>query len=337
VLIIQIGTGILLSFHYLSDVTTAFNSVVYINNEVYNGWLIRTIHMNGASLFFVIIYSHIAKGFFYSSHFLWKAWIRGIIIYLVLIGTAFLGYVLPWGQISLWGAIVITNLISVIPILGNKIIVWLWGGYRIGLSTLNCFYSIHYLLPFIIIMIIIIHIIFLHETASSGPISGSYDPIIKIKFDPNFSIKDILNIVLVYSFILLNLSSPFKLIESENSIKANYISSPIHIVPEWYFLYVYAVLRSIPNKIGGVFALCVTILLLFMVVLLQTNWGDRNIKRYSFNFFLFVATIFILTWLGSQPVEWPYIELGVISAIAYLIFFIYKWDFMRKAWSFIFR
>jgi ubiquinol-cytochrome c reductase cytochrome b subunit len=140
----------------------------------------------------------------------------------------------------------------------------------------------------------------------------------------------------VYSFILLNLRSPFKLIESENSIKANYISSPIHIVPEWYFLYVYAVLRSIPNKIGGVFALCVTILLLFMVVLLQINWGNRNVKRYSFGFFLFAATIFILTWLGSQPVEWPYIELGIISAIAYLIFFIYKWDFMRKAWSFIF-
>jgi len=322
---IQIFRGLFLSFYYISDATLAFNSIVHIMYDINYGWLFRFIHTNGARLFFLVCYTHIARGLFYSSYRLMKTWLSGSTIYILLIGTGFLGYVLPWGQISLWGAIVITNLIRVFPVLGVRIIIWLWGGYSIGTATLNCFYSIHYLLPLVILLFVIIHIIFLHESGSRMSVGGIFDISIKVKFDPAFTIKDSVNVTIFMLFLLLNLSYPFILIERENSIQANPISSPIHIVPEWYFLYIYAILRSIPNKVGGVLSLCLAIICIFLIRLYNKEWIVKNLLQHKILFFTIIAIFFLLTWLGGQPVEHPYIIIGQIRGIIYFIYFLLEY------------
>jgi ubiquinol-cytochrome c reductase cytochrome b subunit len=336
ILIIQIFTGLFLSFYYISDTSMAFNSVVYIIREVNYGWLFRVVHANGARLFFLVCYAHIGRGIYYGSYRLTKAWISGRIIYILLIATGFLGYVLPWGQISLWGAIVITNLISVIPFIGTKLVQWIWGGYRIGNSTLNCFYSLHYLVPFIILIIVIFHIIWLHISGSRSPV-GIISNYIKVKFDLFFSIKDIINIIILLVFILLTLMFPFSLIESENFVKASPLNSPIHIVPEWYFLFIYAILRAVPNKIGGVLALCGALVCIFLLSQLQQEWKTSINTFYKCQFWLFVRIFLMLTWLGGQPVETPYIFLGQISTILYFTFFIleyYENSILHKLYSY---
>jgi len=322
ILIIQIISGLFLSFHYIPEINHSFNIIAYVIRDVRCGWLLRLIHANGARIFFIICYTHIGRGIFHSSFRLKGAWLRGSIIYILLIATAFLGYVLPWGQISLWGAIVITNLIRTIPIIGLTIVQWVWGGYRIGNATLNCFYSLHFLVPFLIIVIVVGHIVLLHSTGSSRSI-GLITSLIKVKFDSSFIIKDGLNVVGLILFLVLLLWIPFIFIEAENFIKGNSLSSPVHIVPEWYFLFVYAILRSIPNKIGGVIILCLAIICLFIIILSNKNWKRSNYNWYKALFWLFVSIFFYLTWIGIQPVEAPYINLGQISAFIYFsIFFI---------------
>jgi len=275
-LITQTLTGIFLAMHYSSDINIAFNCISHIIRDLNYGWFLRLFHSNGASLFFFIIFIHIARGLYFKSFFLTITWNIGVIIFLIRIVTAFLGYVLPWGQISYWGATVITNLLSAIPYLGVFLVEWVWGGFSVSNSTLTRFFSLHYLFPFLIIILVLIHLIFLHEEKSRNPL-GVNSNSDKIPFHPYFSFKDLRNLILfIFFFILINCLTPYALIDPENFTPANPLRTPPHIQPEWYFLFAYAILRSIPNKIGGVLALVISILILIPLRLKKKIF---NIKK----------------------------------------------------------
>lgn len=321
---IQIITGIFLAIHYTANVELAFDRVVHICRDVNNGWLIRNTHANGASLFFICLYLHVGRGIYYGSYKLIITWNVGILLLFLVIATAFLGYVLPWGQISLWGATVITNLLSAIPYLGNDIVKWLWGGFSVNNATLTRFFTLHFLLPFIIAAIVIIHLLFLHQTGRNNPLglNSNYD---KIPFHPYFSVKDLIGIIItLIIFILLVLLEPRLLGDPENFIPANPIVTPVHIQPEWYFLFAYAILRSIPNKLGGVLAIIISIAII--VILPFTNKRKfQSIAFYPINkllFWTFVTIIVLLTWIGARPAEEPYIIVGQILTISYFLYFI---------------
>lgn len=261
-LIIQIFTGLFLAINFSRDITTAFSIISHIQRDVNNGWLIRSIHANGASLFFIFLYIHVGRGIYYSSFYFVKVWFSGLIIIFILIATAFLGYILPWGQISFWGATVITNLISAIPYIGNLITYWIWGGFSVDNNTLIRFFSLHFILPFILLIIILVHILLLHEKGSRNPLGLSIN-IDKIPFHPYFTIKDIIGaVIIIIIFSIIVIIYPYSLIDAENFNIANPIITPPHIQPEWYFLFAYAILRSIPNKLGGVVALIISIVII---------------------------------------------------------------------------
>lgn len=323
-LIIQIITGLFLAIHYTADISVAFNRVVYIMRDVNYGWLLRVIHANGASFFFICIYLHIGRGIYYSSFYFQETWNIGVIILFLVIATAFVGYVLPWGQISFWGATVITNLLSAIPYLGTAIVEWIWGGFSVGNATLTRFFSLHFLLPFIISALVIIHLLFLHQTGSNNPL-GLNSNGDKIPFHPFFSFKDIVGFLFITSsLITLRLVRPFLLGNCENFIPANPLVTPVHIQPEWYFLFAYAILRSIPNKLGGVIALVLSIAILFILPLTQ-NQKVRGIQFYWPNqtlFWLMLSNVILLTWIGARPVEDPYIIVGQILTISYFSYFL---------------
>jgi len=318
-LIIQIISGILLSIHYTPQIEMAFSSTLHIMRDVNSGWIIRAIHINGASLFFILIYTHIRRGMLFSSYKNSHVWFSGIGILFILMATAFLGYVLPWGQISFWGATVITNLISAIPFLGKIIVEWLWGGFSVGNATLNRFFSLHYLLPFILIGIIIIHLFSLHTHGSNNP--TGIKRIDKISFHPFFSIKDTLGVsIILIPFLSVVLIFPYSLGDPDNFNPANPLRTPIHIQPEWYFLFAYAILRSIPNKLGGVIAL-ITSILIIRILPFKSNFILSN----KFNplskliFWILTISFIILTWIGANPVEHPYELIGQITRIFYFI------------------
>lgn len=323
-LIIQILTGLFLAINFSSDITTAFSIISHIQRDVNNGWLIRSIHANGASLFFVLLYIHVGRGIYYSSFYFTKVWFSGLIIIFILIATAFLGYILPWGQISFWGATVITNLISAIPYVGNLITYWIWGGFSVDNNTLIRFFSLHFILPFILLIITLIHIILIHEKGSRNPLGLSIN-IDKIPFHPYFTIKDIIGfITVIIIFFFIVIISPYRLIDAENFNIANSIITPPHIQPEWYFLFAYAILRSIPNKLGGVVALIISIIII-------TSLSFSINKKFSSSFFnnlnkiLFwrlVNCFIILTYLGAIPIEYPYDIIRKIYTILYFIIFI---------------
>jgi len=321
---IQIISGLFLAIHFTGDISIAFDRVSHISRDVNNGWLIRSIHANGARLFFFLVYIHIGRGIYYSSYHLIFTWASGIIIILVLIGTAFLGYVLPWGQISFWGATVITNLLSAIPYIGNSLTYWIWGGFSVDNATLTRFFSLHFILPFILATLIIAHIVFLHETGSNNPL-GSPLNLDKIPFHPYFSWKDIFGLLIVLTlFSTIVLIFPYKLSDPENFIPANPLVTPPHIQPEWYFLFAYAILRSIPNKLGGVIALFLSI-----VILISLPFSIKNLFNPTFiypliklNFWIFINTFLILTHLGACPVEDPYVFIRQILTIFYFSYFI---------------
>lgn len=323
-LIIQIVTGIFLAIHYTANIEIAFNRVVHICRDVNYGWLIRNTHANGASLFFICLYLHIGRGIYYGSYKLLITWRVGIILLFLVIGTAFLGYVLPWGQISLWGATVITNLLSAIPYLGNDLVKWLWGGFSVDNATLTRFFTLHFLLPFIVSAIVIIHLLFLHQTGSNNPLgtNSNYD---KIPFHPYFRIKDLIGIIItLFIFCILVLLEPRILGDPENFIPANPLVTPVHIQPEWYFLFAYAILRSIPNKLGGVIAIVLSIAIIAILPFTNKNKFQRIIF-YPINkiiFWTFVSIILILTWIGARPAEEPYILTGQIITLIYFIYFI---------------
>lgn len=322
-LMLQTLTGLFLAIHYSTDISLAFNSINHICRNVNNGWLIRTLHANGASFFFICLYLHIGRGIYYSSFLHFYTWITGVLILFLTIGTAFLGYVLPWGQISFWGATVITNLLSAIPYLGTNIVQWLWGGFAIDNATLTRFFTFHFLFPFIIIAFVIIHLLFLHQSGSNNPIGLSSNSD-KIPFHPFFSWKDIFGFLILFSSILfLTIISPYFLGDPDNFIPANPLITPPHIQPEWYFLFAYAILRSIPNKLGGVIALVISITILFILPF-TNKCKFKGIQFYPINqpiFWCLLILIILLTWIGTQPVESPYILCRQILAILYFLFF----------------
>nr|YP_009258852.1 cytochrome b [Libiocoris heissi]AFI54717.1 cytochrome b [Libiocoris heissi] len=317
-LIIQLATGIMISMHYTANTEMAFKSVIHICRDVNNGWMLRNMHANGASMFFMCMYLHIGRGMYYGSFKLTETWMVGTLLLLLTMATAFLGYVLPWGQMSFWGATVITNLISAIPYVGNEMVIWLWGGFSVDNATLTRFYTLHFLLPFIMSMMIIIHLLFLHQTGSSNPM-GTSSNIDKIPFHPYFSTKDLTGIsVTMLMFLMLNLWEPRMLGDPENFMEATPLVTPTHIQPEWYFLFAYAILRSIPNKLGGVMAMMMSILMIMMMPLTKSKF--RGIQFYPINkmvFWSFVTSIMLLTWIGARPAEEPFILTGQIITITY--------------------
>lgn len=323
-LLTQIITGLFLSIHYTPNINLAFNRVIHITQDVNYGWLLRLIHINGASIFFTCIFIHIGRNLYYTTFKSIKPWNIGVVIFLVTIMTAFIGYVLPWGQMSFWGATVITNLLSAIPYIGNFIVSWLWGGFSVNNATLNRFYTFHFIIPFIVIFLVILHLIFLHESGSSNPL-GLNSNFNKIPFNPYYSIKDSIGfLILISRLLLICLLFPYSLGDPENFNKANPIITPIHIQPEWYFLFAYAILRSIPNKLGGVIALLFSILILLFIPFISSY----KIKRFIFQpinqilFWWFVALFIILTWSGAKPIEDPYILIRQIASILYFSYYL---------------
>nr|AEP19406.1 cytochrome b [Polypterus ansorgii] len=323
-LIVQIATGLFLAMHYVSDINSAFSSVAHICRDVNYGWLIRNIHANSASLFFICIYLHIARGLYYGSYLYMETWNIGVILLLLTMMTAFVGYVLPWGQMSFWGATVITNLLSAIPYIGDTLVQWIWGGFSVDKPTLTRFFAFHFILPFAIAAASLVHIVFLHETGSNNPMGINSDAD-KIPFHPYFTFKDLLGfVILLLVIISLALLSPNLLNDPENFTPANPLITPPHIKPEWYFLFAYAILRSIPNKLGGVLALLFSILILMLVPLLHTSKIRSATFRPLFKITLWIlaADVLILTWIGGQPVEDPYIAIGQAASILYFLIFL---------------
>lgn len=337
-LIIQVLTGLFLAIHYVPNVEIAFSSVAHISRDVNYGWIIRSIHANGASIFFLFIYLHTGRGIYYGSYTFTETWNLGVILFILTMATAFIGYVLPWGQIRFWGATVITNLFSAIPYIGKILVEWMWGGFAVDNATLNRFFAIHFVLPFVIIAVAILHLLFLHQTGSNNPIGLECNSD-RVPFHMYYSIKDALGYSVALSiFIILIIFSPNLLTDPENFLLANPLVTPVHIKPEWYFLWVYAILRSIPNKLGGVIALFAALLILFILPFTANN-NKRGIAFYPVSQFLFwtlITSWAILTWIGGRPVEDPFILIGQSFTIIYFIFYIlnplsnYSWDNLLK-------
>nr|QJS52209.1 cytochrome b [Gondwanalimnadia sp. MT-2020] len=331
---VQIITGLFLAMHYCPHVDLAFSSVAHICRDVNYGWLLRTLHANGASFFFICLYLHVGRGLYYGSYLFINTWTVGVLLLLLVMGTAFMGYVLPWGQMSFWGATVITNLLSAVPYVGTEIVQWVWGGFAVDNATLNRFFSFHFLLPFVVAGATMVHLMFLHQSGSNNPLGLTSDSD-KIPFHPYFSIKDVVGFVLFLAcLILIVLLNPNMLGDPENFTPANPLVTPVHIQPEWYFLFAYAILRSIPSKLGGVVALLMSILILMVVPFLHKS-KFRGLTFYPLNQFMYwglVSVFFLLTWIGARPVEDPYILVGQILTVIYFGYFIfapllfYYWD-----------
>nr|YP_009927485.1 cytochrome b [Pseudodendrothrips mori]QFO91087.1 cytochrome b [Pseudodendrothrips mori] len=324
-LMTQILSGLFLAMHYIPNIEMAFQSVVHICRDVNMGWFMRILHANGASMFFVCLFIHIGRGIYYESFLLIETWTIGVIIFLLTMASAFMGYVLPWGQMSFWGATVITNLLSAIPYLGQMLVYWIWGGFSVDNATLNRFFVFHFLTPFIVLLMVIFHLFFLHLKGSNNPL-GVSSKTFKISFHPFFSLKDLMGF-LMFFFILIMLISffPYNLGDPDNFSIANPMVTPIHIKPEWYFLFAYAILRSIPNKLGGVIALLMSILILLFLPFLKKRNINQGLQFKSQNQILFwflISTFFLLTWIGARPVEEPFIVIGQVLTLVYFSLFL---------------
>nr|AEP27457.1 cytochrome b [Nanophyes marmoratus] len=335
-LMIQILTGLFLAMHYCPNIDIAFNSVSHICRDVNYGWLLRTLHANGASFFFICLYIHIGRGIYYSSYLLLETWMIGVTIFFITMATAFLGYVLPWGQMSFWGATVITNLVSAIPYLGTMIVQWIWGGFAVDNATLNRFFTLHFLCPFIIVALVIIHLFYLHQTGSNNPL-GSKSDLDKTPFHPYFTFKDILGfLILMMMLTILTLTNPYLLGDPDNFTPANPLVTPVHIQPEWYFLFAYAILRAIPNKLGGVLALVMSIAILYILPFSNYKKIQSN-QFYPANKLMFwslFTIVLLLTWIGARPVEDPYITTGQVITILYFSYYFIN-PLMSKMWDYI--
>ena len=331
-LVIQIVTGIFLAMHYTPHVDYAFNSVEHIMRDVNNGWLIRYLHANGASMFFIVVYLHIFRGLYYGSYMYPRGtlWASGVVIFLLMMATGFMGYVLPWGQMSFWGATVITNLFSAIPVVGPSIVEWLWGGFSVDNATLNRFFSLHYLMPFVIAGVTVVHLSLLHKEGSNNPL-GINTNLETVPFYPYFYVKDLLFFFIflsVFSFFLF--FYPNTLGHPDNYIPANPLVTPPHIVPEWYFLPFYAILRSIPDKLGGVAAMGGAIVILLFLPILNTSKIRSSKFRpiFRFLYWFWVADFIILGWVGQKPVKETFVIIGQIATLFYFLFFIFLVPFV---------
>lgn len=318
---VQLVTGIILSIHYLNSIEASFNRIERILIDIQGGWIYRSIHANGASLFFLLLYIHVGRGIYYKSYQFIETWNIGVVIIFALIGTAFVGYVLPWGQIRFWGATVIIRIFSAIPLIGGVAVQLIWGDYSVRGITLNRLFRIHFILPFLIAVFSCLHLIFLHITTSSNPlIRGLF--ISKIIFHPFYRIKDLLGILGVFIlFIFFRLTYSCLLIDGENFLKANPLVTPVHIKPEWYFLFAYAILRSIPNKLGGVIFIILGIVVVLFPLFkkISTFKGNQYKRERKLFFWLFIFRFILLTWLGGQLAEEPYIIVAQLLIISYFI------------------
>nr|QTV76782.1 apocytochrome b [Phytophthora agathidicida]DAD55096.1 TPA_asm: apocytochrome b [Phytophthora agathidicida] len=340
-LVVQILTGIFLAMHYTPHIDLAFNSVEHIMRDVNNGWLIRYTHANGASFFFIVVYVHIFRGLYYGSYITPREalWCSGVIIFILMMATAFMGYVLPWGLMSFWGATVITNLFSAIPLIGKDIVDWLWGGFAVDNPTLNRFFSLHFTFPFVIVGVVLIHLILLHEVGSNNPL-GITLKTENIPFYPYFYTKDLFGLMVLFLiFFIFIFYYPNTLGHPDNYIEANPMKTPLHIVPEWYFLPFYAILRSIPNKIGGVIAMFGSLVILLTIPFTNSSEIRSTAFRPIFKvcYWLLVVAFLLLGWVGQCPVEYPYTEIGIISMIYYFVFFIIIIPFLGKFEAYLVR
>nr|YP_010866018.1 cytochrome b [Cerapanorpa brevicornis]WGT92303.1 cytochrome b [Cerapanorpa brevicornis] len=333
-LIIQIATGLFLAMHYTAHIDLAFDSITHICRDVNYGWLLRTLHANGASFFFICLYLHVGRGMYYNSFLFTPTWMVGVILLFLVMGTAFMGYVLPWGQMSFWGATVITNLLSAIPYLGTELVQWLWGGFAVDNATLTRFFTFHFLLPFIVAAMTMIHLLFLHQTGSNNPL-GLNSNLDKIPFHPYYTFKDLTGFfILIMILTVLTLLNPYLLGDPDNFTPANPLVTPVHIQPEWYFLFAYAILRSIPNKFGGVIALALSIAILMILPFTHLS-KFQGIQFYPLNQILFwsmLIIVILLTWIGARPVEEPYVITGQILTILYFSYYLIN-PIMSKFWD----
>jgi quinol-cytochrome oxidoreductase complex cytochrome b subunit len=328
---IQLLTGIFLAMHYSSHIDHAFESVVHIMTDVYYGYLIRYMHANGASMIFILIYIHMARGLYFRS-FLGRRkylWWSGVILFLLMMATAFIGYVLPWGQMSFWGATVITSLVTAVPLVGENIAFWVWGGFSVNSATLNRFFSIHYLLPFVITGLILLHLMLLHWVGSTNPTQQPINSTTIIPFHPYFTIKDsFIFTVTLMVFMIIVCYYPNLLGHSDNFIPANPLVTPAHIVPEWYFTPFYAILRACPNKLGGVIGMLSAILVLLLLPFIKVSEKAVPVLQspvYKVAFGLFIANFMILMFLGGQPAAAPFVlssKLFTFTYFYYLVGFI---------------
>nr|YP_009340671.1 cytochrome b [Laevipilina antarctica]APQ42960.1 cytochrome b [Laevipilina antarctica] len=338
-LMIQILTGLFLAMHYIPDIALAFSSLAHISHDVSYGWLLRSLHANGGSLFFICMYSHMGRGIYYGSYLHVHTWTVGVMIFFLTMATAFVGYVLPWGQMSFWGVTVITNLLSAMPYIGNDLVQWVWGGFAVDSATLTRFYAFHFILPFILIMMSMIHLLFLHQSGSNNPLGINSDTD-KVSFHPYYTTKDCVGfMMLILAALFISLLFPTYLIDPENFIFANPLVTPLHIQPEWYFLFAYAILRSIPNKLGGVIALAASIFILLLLPMIHLS----RIQSLTFHapnqflFWYFTVSFIILTWIGMCPVEAPYEDIGKTFTTFYFLFFplnamiMKTWDYLLLA------
>nr|YP_025734.1 cytochrome b [Songthela hangzhouensis]AAP51144.1 cytochrome b [Songthela hangzhouensis] len=322
-LAIQLISGVMLTMHFSPAITLSFETVVHISQNVNYGWFIRSLHANGASFFFLLVYLHIGRGIYYGGYRNIMVWNIGIFIFMVMMITAFLGYVLPWGQMSFWAATVITNLLSAIPLFGEMLVQWIWGGFSVSNPTLTRFFALHFILPFVLVILVVLHLTFLHNEGSNNPL-GTPSNLDKSPFHPYFSSKDMLGLMIITLILApFSLYLPFILSDAENFIPANPLVTPIHIQPEWYFLFAYAILRSIPNKMGGVVALFSSLLILFILPI-TLHHKFQSINFYSLGkilFWSFMSLFMLLTWMGAQPVEPPFSVLSIHLTLMYFLFF----------------
>lgn len=346
-LVIQIVTGILLAMHYIPNDLMAFNSTEHIMRDVKYGWFLRYLHANGASFFFLVVYVHVFRGLYYGSYITPRraVWNVGVIILLIMILTAFLGYVLPWGQMSFWAATVITSLLSTIPVIGTDLVYWLWGGFSVTTVTLNRFFSLHYLLPFVLAILVFLHIALLHESGSGNPIGvdvklidGRY--IDGQRFHPNYTIKDLHGILLyLFFYLFFVFFAPNYFGHPDNYIPANSDVTPAHIVPEWYFLPFYAILRSVPNKLVGVILLvaAIVVLLVFPFLISESTVRSTAFRPFfKWFFWFFLVDCFVLGWIGGKPIEYPYYTIGVIATVFYFFYLLFIIPFIHTVDKWVF-
>uniref|UniRef100_A0AB39CCA3 Cytochrome b n=1 Tax=Thyasira tokunagai TaxID=3055801 RepID=A0AB39CCA3_9BIVA len=333
-LVSQIVSGLMLAIHYVPEPSLVFDMVIESSRDIKMGWFMRSVHANGASIFFMLLFTHIGRGMYYGSYTMKKAWIVGWVMFILTMAEGFLGYVLAWGQMSYWGATVITNMFTALPYIGAMLVEWIWGGFVVGSSTLVRFYVIHFLIPFILLVLTVVHLLYLHQVETDGPLGISVDNW-KIPFSPYYVWKDILGFVLFLGVLfLVSFLTPDFFLDPVNFMVADEMKTPAHIKPEWYFLFAYAILRAVPSKVGGVVVLLLSVFILLFLPLLDYNKSVRSLVFSPLGqlcYWGFVSNFVLLSWVGMSPVHYPFISLGQWFSYVFFAFF-FMFPFFKKSW-----